>query len=242
MRILVDTHTHTVSSGHAYSTLYENAKVARRKGFEMIAITDHGPSMEGASTRLHFSNMRVFPKKISGVRILKGIEANIIEYDGTVDLKEVYLKKLDFVIASLHDICLEPADVQKNTSAYIGALKNPLIDALGHPGNPRFDIDIEKVVLAAKEYGKFIEINNHSFKSRKGSYENCKNFALLCKENGVKVVCGSDAHYCENVGRFGNVLELFKEVNMPEELVMNTSGGNFEKYLEVRRKRIEKNI
>jgi putative hydrolase len=231
LRILVDSHTHTISCGHAYSTVLENASVAARKGLEMIVVTDHGPAMDGASTHLHFSNLRVLPSKIEGVRVLKGIELNIIDYDGKVDLNEKYLKRLDFVLASLHDICIEPLNSVQNTNAIIGALKNPLIDAVAHPGNSVFPVDIEKVVLTAKEYGKFIEINNHSFVARKGSEENCKQFALLCKQYGVRVVCGSDSHYCESVGEFSNVVKLLEEVEMPPELIMNLSSQNFETYL-----------
>lgn len=231
MKILVDTHTHTISSGHAYSTVTENALVAAKKGLEMIAISDHGPSMEGAPTYLHFANLRILPEKIAGVRILKSIEANIIDNDGRVDLRDQFLARLDFVLASLHDICIEPLNREQNTQALIGALQRPWIDAIAHPGNPVFPIYIEEVVLAAKRYNKFIEINNHSFIARVGSEENCREFATLCKKHEVRVICGSDAHYCENVGNFDKVVKLLEEIEMPEELVMNLSASNFETYI-----------
>jgi putative hydrolase len=239
LKILVDTHTHTISSGHAYSTILENAKAAKKKGLLMIAMTDHGPSMEGAPTRLHFSNLRIIPHQIDGVRILKGIEANIVDYDGSIDLSDRILKRLDFVIASLHDICIKPSTVTQNTKAILGALKNPLIDAIGHPGNPTFPVDIQEVVLGAKEFGKFIEINNHSFVSRKGSEHNCREFVKLCKKHEVKVVCGSDAHYCDLIGNFDHVIKLFEEEEMPEHLIMNADPNNFENYIRDKKKRLQ---
>jgi putative hydrolase len=238
LKILADTHTHTISSGHAYSTVMDNAKVAAAKGLEMIAITDHGPTMEGAPTYLHFGNLKILPSKIEGVRILKGVESNIMDYDGRIDLKDKILERLDFVLAAFHDICIEPMNVEINTNALIGALKRPHVDAIAHPGNPMFPVDIERVVLVAKDLGKFIEINNYSFTGRKGSESNCREFALMCIKHGVKIVCGSDAHYCENVGNFQEVIKLLEEVNMPEELIMSMSSAKFEEYIVARRARM----
>jgi len=235
LNFVVDTHTHTVASGHAYSTIQEMAREASNKGIEMFAVTDHAPNMKGAPYFYHFSNMRVVPDVIYGVRILKGVEANIIDYDGKVDMPDKYLKKLDFVIASMHDICIEPASKKEHTNAYLNLMKNPYIDAIGHPGTPQFEVDIEKVVKAAKEYGKFIEINNNSFNVRHGCEENCRNFVLECKRQGVKIVCGSDAHISFDVGRFERVYKLLEEVKMPEELIMNTSVANFDGFIKNKR-------
>ncbi len=231
MKIAVDSHTHTISSGHAYSTVQEMAKEAFNNGIEMFVITDHGPAMLGAPTLYHFGNLCVIPDTLYGVRIMKGVEANIIDYSGSLDMPDRYLKRLDFVIASFHEICIEPSSVEEHTNALINVLKNPYVDAVAHPGNPQFDVDIEKVVRAAKAYGKFIEINNHSFVVRQGSEINCKKFALECKRTGAKIVCGSDAHISFDVGKFERVYELLEEVCMPEELVMNTSVEGFNEYI-----------
>lgn len=241
MKIVVDTHTHTVSSGHAYSTVQEIAREAPGNGIEMFVITDHGPAMKGAPYLYHFGNLRVIPNEVYGVRILKGVEANIMDYSGKTDMPDDYLRRLDFALASFHDICIAPSTKEEHTTALVKVLENPYIDAVAHPGNPQFEVDIEKVVLAAKENNKFIEINNHSFYVRKGSEENCKKFALLCKEHGVKIICGSDSHISFDIGKFDKVYKLLEEVEMPEELVFNTSRANFEQYIVERRKRFKKN-
>ncbi|TYQ16403.1 UNVERIFIED_CONTAM: putative hydrolase [Acetivibrio alkalicellulosi] len=240
MKIIVDTHTHTISSGHAYSTIQEMAEEAFAKNIEMIAITDHGPAMKGAPCLYHFGNLRVIPETIYNVRIIKGVEANIIDYDGNLDLPDGYLKRLDFVIASFHDICIEPAGIEEHTQAIINLMKNPFVDAVGHPGNPKFQVNIPQVVRAAKEYNKFIEINSHSFVVRPGSEENCREFALECKKQGVKVVCGSDAHISFDVGRFDRIYELFEDIEMPEELVMNTSTTDFCEYLRFKKEQFKR--
>lgn len=238
MRFVVDTHTHTIASGHAYSTVQEMAREAAAKGIEMFAITDHGPAMKGAPYLYHFGNLRIIPENLFGVRVIKGVEANIIDYSGSIDMPDGYLKRLDFVIASFHDICIEPSSLEDNTQAMVNVLKNPYVDAIGHPGNTMFKVDIEKVVRAAYDNGKFIEINNSSFLVRAGCEENCREFAVECKKQGVRIVCGSDAHISFDVGRFDRIYKLLDEVLMPEELIMNTSTDKFYEYLEQKKERI----
>lgn len=238
LKFVVDTHTHTISSGHAYSTVQEMAREASAKGLEMFAVTDHGPAMKGAPYLYHFGNLRVIPESIYGVRILKGVEANIIDYSGGMDMPNEYLRRLDFVIASFHDICIEPSNQKDNTEAMIKVLQNPYVDAVAHPGNPQFPVDIERVVKAAKENGKLIEINNQSFVVRGGSEENCKEFAKECMRQGVKIVCGSDSHISFDVGRFDRVYGLLEEVDMCSELILNTSLDKFEGYIKEKNVRI----
>jgi putative hydrolase len=240
MRLVVDTHTHTIASGHAYSTIQEMAKGAADNGIEMMAVTDHGPELPGAPGFLYFHNLKILPDKIHGVRILKGVEANIMDFDGSIDLPERFLGKLDFCMAGYHEPCLKPGKVHDHTEGMIKALSNPYIDAVSHPGNPKYQVDIEAVVLSAKEHGKLIEINNHSFAVRTGSEENCRLFAMRCKEHGVRIVTGSDAHFSDSVGEFGKVLRLLEEVHFPEELVLNTSVRKVDEYIRERMERINR--
>lgn len=239
MNIVVDTHTHTISSGHAYSTIQENAKEASVNGIKMFTMSDHGPAMNGAPFQYHFGNLRVIPDLIYGVRVIKGVELNIINYSGEVDLSEYYLKRLDFILASYHDICIQPATVEEHTNAAIQVLSNPYIDVFAHPGNPEFEIDIEKVVKAARDFNKLIEINNQSFLVRTGSEKNCFEIARMCKKYGVRITTGSDAHISFDIGKFNNVNKLLNEVEMPEELVVTTSVEKMDEYLLERKKRIE---
>lgn len=223
MILEVDTHCHTVASGHAYSTVVENAREAAKKGLKMIAITDHGPAMPGGPHYYHFGNIKVIPRKIQGVCILRGIEANILDYDGNLDLPEAYLKKLDIVLAGFHTFCYPGGSVEENTKAAINAMKNPHVDILVHPGNPEFPIDIDKVVRAAMEYNVHIEINNSSFTvSRRGSEENCMLIAKKAADLGVKISVGSDAHICYDVGNSDKALRIIEEAGIREENVLNT--------------------
>lgn len=235
MNYVIDTHTHTIASGHAYNTLFENLKEASDKGVQVLACTDHGPKMPGASHEWYFPNLRVLPRQIYGVTLLKGCEANIMDFQGNLDISDRIQKSLDIIIASLHDACIEPGSREQNTAAVINAMKNPLVDIIGHCGNPVFPIYEEEVVRAAKEYGVLIEINNSSLLkqggSRAGSSEICKKVAGLCREYNAQIVIGSDAHCCLQIGDFKEAHEMLMEVGMPEELIINTEADKIISYL-----------
>ena len=88
MKYTIDTHTHTLVSGHAYNTIDEMAAYAAKTGVTHLAITDHAPKMPGSAGILYFSNMKIIPRNKDGVKLYMGCEANIMDYDGNIDLKE----------------------------------------------------------------------------------------------------------------------------------------------------------
>jgi putative hydrolase len=231
MKYIVDTHSHTIASGHAYSTITENAKAASEKGIKILAITDHGPSFPGGPHEYYFANMKVLPRELMNVTLLRGCEANIINFEGNIDISEWLQQKLDIIIASLHEPCIKPGNKDENTKAILGAIENPNIHIIGHLGNPVFPIWEEEIIKEAKRKDVIIEINNGSFSSRKGSEENCKKIAALCKEYGVKVALGSDAHFYSSIGDFSKAEEILKFVNMPEELIINSDEFKLMRYL-----------
>lgn len=229
----VDTHVHTISSGHAYSTLSDYVDEAKNKGLKMFALTDHGPEMPGASHIYHILNQRVIPRQIDGIEILRGVEANIMDFDGTIDIPEKYMFRLDLVIASLHPPCIESGSKDENTRALINAMKNPGVDIIGHSGNPDFPIHIEAFVKAAKEYNCIIEINNSSDNgsSRKGSLENCIAIARMAARYDVLLTTGSDAHFKSYLGDFEHIKKIFQEAGVKEEQVITRSPALLKKYL-----------
>jgi len=224
MKFVADLHTHTISSGHAYSTVLENVRAAADKGLEMIAITDHGPSMPGAPHPYYFGNLKVLPKELFGVRILKGVEANIIDREGTLDLPTDRLALLDIVLAGLHNVCSPFGSIEENTKMMINAIKNPWVDVIVHPGNPDFLIDAEAVVQAAVTYDVALEINNSSLKvSRVGSKPYCEKILGLAKEYGAKIMVGTDSHFSLAIGDFTEALALLEQYQIAPSSVMNTT-------------------
>ncbi|NLC03266.1 MAG: phosphatase [Tissierellia bacterium] len=237
MEILIDMHNHTLSSGHAYSTILEIAQEASNKGMKYIGITDHGPSMQGAANIWHIGNLRVIPNTIYGVEVLIGVEANIINEEGHLDVPESYLKNLDIVLAGFHEGSIKPADIHSNTNTVLQVMENKYVDIVVHLGNPRFPIDMKKVVLKAKETNTLLEINNSSLlTSRAGSEENCYEIALLCKEYGVPIIVNSDSHFALDVGNVEMALKLLKAAEMPEELIVNSSIERFQTYMKMKGK------
>jgi putative hydrolase len=233
MDYVLDTHCHTIVSGHAYSTLEEVVKKAADKGLELVAITDHAPGLPGGAHMFYFSNLHVVPNNMYGIEVLRGIEVNIISYDGNIDVDDYTLSRLDIVIASLHPPCLDFGNIEQNTNAVIGAMKNPYVNIIGHPDDGRYPLDYDKVVKAARDYNVLLELNNTSLNPkgfRKGT-ENDKIMLEKCMELNVPIVLGSDAHISFDVGNFDNSIKLLEEINFPKELVVNTSKDKLKRFL-----------
>ena len=85
MKLLFDLHTHTVASGHAFSTLKENIEEAAAKGLKAMGTSDHYSAMPGSAQPIYFTNFKAIKEKILGVRIFTGMEANIIDLEGKLD-------------------------------------------------------------------------------------------------------------------------------------------------------------
>lgn len=240
MKYVLDVHTHTIVSGHAYSTLLENAKYASEIGLELLGTTDHGPSMPGAPHEWYFGNLKVLPRELFGVTMLYGCEANIIDYEGNLDLPIDRQKKLDILIASIHEPIMKAnKNSDLNTTALLKAMDNPNVHILGHSGNPKFPIHEEEIVKKAKEKNILIEINNSSFiSSRIGSEKNCSKIASLCKEYDVKIILNSDSHFAYRIGGFDAAIKVLKQIDMPEELIINKSKEDFLDFLRAKGKNL----
>lgn len=236
MNYTIDLHTHTLASGHAYNTIDEMVTEAKKRGMTHLGITEHAMKMPGTCHEFYFQNLKVVPKDRDGLRLLLGSEVNIIDYKGTVDLSKSLLKEMDVVIASLHKPCIRSGSIAENTAAYIGAMENPYINIIGHPDDGRFPVDYEILVKTAKETNTLLEINNNSLRPvgpRVGTKENDIKILKLCMKYDVMVVFGSDAHVKEDIGNFGEIEAVIKEVEFPEELVANRSFDVLSRYLNI---------
>ncbi|UFS72308.1 phosphatase [Geomonas sp. RF6] len=225
MKIIADLHTHTVASGHGYSTVNELAQAAAEKGLQALAVTDHGPAMPGGPHRYHFMAMRFIPRSIAGVRILRGVEANIQDVQGGLDLEDEILESLDFVMVGLHERCgYEEGGMARNTEAVLAAMENPRVRCISHPGNLLYPLDYEAIVRGAVATGTALELNNSSLgPSRKGSCMNCREIARLCARHGAPLLIGSDAHIAQGVGIFDDAVQMAVEEGVQESQVMNAS-------------------
>ncbi len=232
MNIVADLHTHTVASGHAYSTIQELAVAAQEKGIEILAMTDHGPAMPGGPHPYHFGNLKVLPEKIAGVEILKGIEANVIDSRGTLDLPINELVKLDLVLVGFHNHTgYSPGTKKENTETLLKAVRNPLADVIVHPGNPEYEIQIEPVIEAARKHDTLLEINNSSYHSRPGSRSNCIKVASQLQEAGLPIIMGTDTHYADQVGEFTEALRILEEAGVKKTNILNANREKLEEFI-----------
>ncbi|MDO5416407.1 MAG: phosphatase [Lachnospiraceae bacterium] len=231
--IAADLHTHTNVSQHAYSTAYENIVAASRLGLYAVGISDHGPAMEDGAGEGHFRNLRVLPRMVEGVRVLRGAEANILDFNGNVDLSDnTRRERLDYCIASFHEDVCRPGTTAEHTAAYLALAEMPGIQIIGHSGTACFAYDYEMVIRRFRETGKIVEINEASFHVRPGSIENCRKIAMLCKKYEVRIVVDTDSHFCSLIGRAPMSLELLNSMDFPEKLVINANVENMARWME----------
>lgn len=225
MRLTIDTHMHTIASGHAYNTIDEMTRSAADKGFTHIAITEHTPKMPGSCAEMYFHNLQSLRHEKMGAYRLFGAELNIMDFKGSVDLPERVYKELDITIASFHTPCIKSGTREQNTAALISVIKNPWINIVGHPDDGRYPVDMEAVVKAAKENNTLLELNNASLKPagpRPGTWENDRKMLELCKRYKAHITISSDAHIEEDIGNFQYALQLIEEMDFPESLIAGT--------------------
>lgn len=250
MKAIMDLHTHTLAAGHAYSTLRENIESAMAAGLKYLGMSEHGPSTPGGPHEFFFGNYKVIPREydyeeetgkvmpVEGGRLhlLCGIEVNVYDTLGTLDLPEHYLQKTDYAIASLHPFAYTPGSRKENTLASIHGFQNPYVRILGHPDDGRFPLDYDELVREAKQAQIALEVNNSSLNpksSRKGGRENITELLKTCMKYDQPVIMGTDSHICYAVGDFTEAEKLMREIGFPGELVLNYDPENIRRLINI---------
>lgn len=234
MQILADYHTHTTYS-HGKGSIEENVKVAISKGIKTIGISDHGYKhmaygikyKDIYKMREEIDNLKL---KYKNIDILLGIECNILDDSGKIDVDEKIIEVVDYIMAGYHfgstptsikgalnhcDNYIFKSKKSKayNTRAVINAMKKNNIFIITHPGD-KGDVDIKEIAKVAKETDTRLEINSsHGFLNVKQLEE--------IKSIKNKFMIGSDAHISDNVGNFNLAMEIVKEANLDLSLVEN---------------------
>lgn len=227
MKIEIDTHSHTIVSGHAYSTIREMATMAAKKGLKGLAITEHAPEMPGTAHLYYFQNLKVVPRQMCGIELLMGVELNILDEEGNIDLPASVMKEMDIAIASLHTPCYKGnVSIEDITKTYLNVMKKDCVDIIGHPDDGRYPVDYDALAKAAKETGTLLEVNNSSLRPggfRQNTKENATKMLECCKKYGTMVVLGTDSHVDETIADYTYVNQVLEETSFPEELIANTS-------------------
>lgn len=231
----LDVHTHTIASGHGTKcTITDMAREAERKGISLLGISDHGPATLLSCRPSYFRSLAMAPKRRCGVELLYGVELNILDYEGTVDLDLDTLSFLDYAIASLHRMNLKPGSRTENTEAYIGAMKNPHVKIIGHCDDGGYPVDYEALVQAAGEYGVLLEINNSSLLPggyRGDTRENNLEILRLCRCYHRPLILSSDSHGKDKIGEVSCAEKLVLEASYPAELILNYDYHKFKEFI-----------
>lgn len=203
-----DLHTHTeATDGH--NSLREMAAGARERGLAYIAVTEHSRrltmvhGLDPARLRRQMDEIDRLNEENLGTTILKGIECDILE-DGALDLPDEVLARLDLVVGAIHSKF--NLSREKQTERILRAFERPCFSILAHPTGrllgerEPYDIDMARVISAAKERGCFIELNAHPER-----LDLVDRHCRLAKEAGVLVSIATDAHRTTELGylRFG---------------------------------------
>ncbi len=200
-----DIHTHSTWSD-GVGSIRQMALLARARGYEYYAITDHSKALAMANG-LNAQRLREQAKEIAEIqadfpdlKILRGIECDIMR-DGSMDLDDEILSELDIVVGSVHSGFNLPLDEQ--TARIVKAIENPHVDMIGHPTGrilgvrAPYDVDVFALIEAAKINGKALEINASERLDLRDEY------AFAAREAGVLLCINTDAHspkMLENLG------------------------------------------
>ncbi len=199
-----DLHCHSNWSD-GENSMIEMAKKAIQLDYEYIGIADHTKFLKIANSlnerdlvkqRKKIDKLnKIFTKK--RFKILQGAETNILA-DGSIDIKDEALKKLDYVIAGVHSNFKMKKD--EMTKRMLKAMKNKYVDIISHPTGrllkqrEGYEIDFDKILKAAREFGVILEINAHPARLDLNDLN-----IRSCKEAGVKMIINTDSHHKEQM-------------------------------------------
>lgn len=235
---LSDMHTHSIASGHGTAcTISDMAKQAAFRGLKLLGITDHGPATLAAGTPSYFRSLTFSPRKRFGVELFYGIELNILDMDGTVDLEEDLLSRLDYAIASMHAQNYRGGTCEENTQAYLNVMKNPHVKILGHCDNPHYPVDYEALASCAEKQQVIFEINEASlapYGYRGDTRANNHEILHYCKKYQVPILLSSDSHGSGHIGDFTCAEEFVHEAMFPEDLILNNQIPRLKVFLQTR--------
>lgn len=238
MKIKGDYHMHTKYSGDSKSEPEAIVKRAIELGLEEIAITDHGPAHSGYGIKKSdfyklCDEIEMLREKYPMIKILIGLEANLLDEKGLIDVDETMRGKIDWLNAGYHfgsrfakDWKIHAINFfskyskkiyerakEINTKMMVEAMKNNKITMLTHPG-AKGPIDIDRVAKTASETGTFLEIN--------ASHGHLTTEAIeAAMKYPVTFVVNSDAHRIERIGEVEKGIERILLAKVPVERVYN---------------------
>jgi len=230
-------------SGHAFCTVNECIQAAQNNKMTLIAITDHGPSMEHSAHEGYFEMSSRLPKQFGTLNVLFGCEANILNREGVVDLSTRTLSILDIVLVGIHNRTPYEGNTESdNTSALINSIRqNQSISIISHPYRAEFPISVSEVVYASIEYNVLLEINtsllinalkNQSESKAAQVLKRTAEIVEILQQNNRGYIISSDAHHSSEIGICSSTLDLLsQELGISPKYVLNNNLNLLKKYI-----------
>jgi putative hydrolase len=220
-----DLHNHSIRSPCGTMTYGEIVNAAADLGIRTVAITDHGLGMGLNRFTFHILAKR-FPAEHLGVRIYKGIEANVLDADGTVDVPQELLTWFDYIALGLHPIqgLWPDRGLEANTDTLIAALRrNPWIDAIAHPTQRSHPLDPARLLPVMAELGVAFEVNECSHLYDKADAEVTAAWLQQAVELGAPVVTNSDAHVITEMGQDEHIRGVLYRAGLDFDIAVNAT-------------------
>lgn len=235
MKLLGDYHTHTTYT-HGVSSIEENVAQAENLGLKEIAITDHSYLGHNHISAGDLQKMRADIDAIKdkyNVKILLGIEANLMSRDGDIDIADEELKDLDLVVLGFHRLSKvtfkeffkfvlpnllrkkpTKAQIERNTQAYIKAMDKHRVSILAHLGYAGCAVDYVRLAQECVKRGIYIELNGKRINFGVDEFK-------AMADTGVKFIIDSDAHDCKNIAKNHRAFNLIEKAKIPLEQIAN---------------------
>lgn len=231
--LIADLHVHSLFSACGLHTCLELIEHGRRIGIKAMAITDHGRAVGGHLTSVFFER---FQSPYPDLKIYKGIEHNVLDEKGTVDVEWTIMPFVDLLLLGVHPNLKPGRSKEHYTDMVLAAMeKNPFVDIISHPNDPMYPVDYKIAAKKARERGMALELNNSKILYKRSTTEDALDLIHACGEAGCMMAVNSDTHALLELGRDDAVRPLLEKAKFPEELIVNRTLETTEKFIEGRR-------
>ncbi len=234
-----DMHIHSIRSLCGTMTLGEIVATAASKGLRGICVTDHGMAMEVPRFQFHIFCKR-YPDMVDGVRVYKGIELNVLDETGRLDVPNELIPIFDYIAVGLHPVepLLPDRGAEANTDALLTTLRvNPWIDALAHPTQRSHPLEFQRLLPAMAAEGIAFEVNECNLRYGKTTVEATAEALAAAVVHGVPIVANSDAHVFHELGEDDHINRVFQMADLDPIIAVNATEETLTAFLTERRNR-----
>jgi putative hydrolase len=231
--IQFDLHTHTLFSLCGIHTVLELLGQAKAIGLKGFAVTDHGQTLGG---RLNSPFFERFKSPCPDIKILKGVECNLLDSNGKIDAPRDFMKYMDILLLGAHPNTPRGLGAAAYTNMLVAAMqKNPCVDIITHPNDPLYPVDYKRLAREARALGVALELNNSKILYARAGAESAAELLEVCREEGCLMAVNSDTHAIHELGLDDSVRPLLEAARFPEELIINRDEESALEFIEKRR-------